>query len=48
MKVLAKILNIEPARNRISLSMQKVPLEKQIDWLLGEYDQDTESAEPAM
>jgi ribosomal protein S1 len=46
MKVLVKILRIEPNRERISLSMQNVPLEKQIDWLLGEFDPDTESAEP--
>ncbi|MFN2235647.1 MAG: 30S ribosomal protein S1 [Anaerolineales bacterium] len=47
MTVLVKILSIEPKRERISLSMQKVPLDKQIEWLLGEFDQDTESAEPA-
>jgi small subunit ribosomal protein S1 len=46
MKVLTIILSIEPMRERISLSMQKVPLEKQLDWLLGEFDQNKESVEP--
>jgi ribosomal protein S1 len=31
--VLVKILNIDTERERISLSMRKVPLEKQLEWM---------------
>ncbi len=32
--VLVKILNIEPERERVSLSMRRVPLSEQMDWIL--------------
>jgi ribosomal protein S1 len=44
-KVLVKILNINAERERIALSMQKVPLEKQIDWMVEASEQDKENGE---
>jgi small subunit ribosomal protein S1 len=48
--VLVKILNIDKERERISLSMRQVPMEKQIDWMLEaedfeEIDSDEENVE---
>jgi small subunit ribosomal protein S1 len=34
--VLVRILNVEPDRGRVSLSMRQVPLERQLDWSLVE------------
>ncbi len=38
MEVLVKILRINPERERIALSMSQVPIEKQLDWMLDEYE----------
>lgn len=38
MKALVKILRIEPERERIALSMRQVPMEKQVDWMLDDYE----------
>jgi small subunit ribosomal protein S1 len=37
-KVLVRILRINTERERISLSMRQVPMEKQLDWLSSEFD----------
>ena len=39
-KVLVKILRIDAERERIALSMQRVPMEKQFDWMRESLDQD--------
>ena len=39
-KVLVKILRIDAERERIALSMQRVPMEKQFDWMRKSLDQD--------
>jgi ribosomal protein S1 len=44
-KVLVKILRINTERERISLSMRQVPMEKQLDWMLDTLDQDTRDEE---
>lgn len=44
-KILVKILRINAERERISLSMRKVPMEKQLDWMLMDFNQDTQDEE---
>jgi small subunit ribosomal protein S1 len=44
-KVLVKILKINTERERIALSMRRVPMEKQMEWMLNEFDQDTKDEE---
>ena len=46
MTVLAKILRINPERERIALSMRQVPMEKQLDWMLDEYEDEPVMVEP--
>jgi small subunit ribosomal protein S1 len=46
MKVLVKILRINPDRERIALSMRQVPMEKQLDWMLDEYEDEPVMVEP--
>jgi small subunit ribosomal protein S1 len=41
--VLVTILKIDKARERIALSMRKVPMEKQIDWMLNSTEEETRS-----
>jgi ribosomal protein S1 len=45
MKVLTKILRIDSERERIALSMHRVPMEKQLDWMLASYDKNNEAME---
>jgi small subunit ribosomal protein S1 len=44
-KVLTQILRINVDRERIALSMRKVPIEKQMDWMLEEFTPSTENKE---
>jgi small subunit ribosomal protein S1 len=42
--VLVKVLNVDPVRRRVSLSMRKVPEEKQLDWIIQQLDSGQENA----
>ena len=46
-KVLVRILDIEPGKGRIALSMRRVPKEEQIAWLAGIMEVETESTQEA-
>jgi small subunit ribosomal protein S1 len=42
--VLVRILDIEPERERVSLSMRRVPKEKQIAWMAEDFESEADSA----
>ena len=44
--VLVKILQVDIDRQRISLSMKQVPLERQLDWVSNNADTDITELEP--
>jgi small subunit ribosomal protein S1 len=46
-KVLVRILNIEPDRERVSLSMRRVPVDDQLAWMMEEEEQAEEAEEAA-
>jgi|GEM_PF-237854 len=47
-KVLVRILNIEPDRERVSLSMRRVPVDDQLAWMMEEEEQEEDAAEAAL
>jgi small subunit ribosomal protein S1 len=44
-KVLVRVLNVEPDRERVSLSMRRVPVEKQMEWMMTEEESAAEAEE---
>lgn len=46
-KVLVRILNVEPDRERVSLSMRRVPVDDQLAWMMEEEEQAEEAEEAA-
>lgn len=45
-KVLLKVLDVNPERKRVALSMRQVPLERQIAWAMENVDTDEPSEQP--
>ena len=44
-KVLVRVLNIEPDRERVSLSMRRVPVDDQLAWMMEEEEEEEDQAE---